>query len=80
MARKKIYTYLVDKLTMANAEPLKLAINSIPSVEEVFIKVKSGVVEVTARKDVEQEIIMACSVAGCALRTRVSAKKASYFS
>ena len=80
MARKKIYTYLIDKLTMANAEPLKLALKAIPSVEEVFIKVNSGVIEVTSRKELEEEIAMACTVAGCAFRTKVSARKASYFS
>ncbi|MBI9102940.1 MAG: hypothetical protein JEY99_11025 [Spirochaetales bacterium] len=80
MARNKIYTYLIDSLNMGNAESLKLAIKSVPSVEEVFIKVKSGVIEVTSKKDVEQEIAMACTVAGCALRTRVSMRKASYFS
>ncbi len=80
MARLKIYSYLVDKMSMANAEPLKLAIKSIPSVEEVHIKINSGIVEVTSKKDVEHEISMACSVAECNLRTRVSTRKASYFS
>jgi len=79
MARNKIYTYLVDKLTMSNAEVLKKALKSVPSVEEVTIKVNSGVLEVTARKEVEQEVAMACSVAGCALRTKVSSRKASYY-
>ena len=79
MARNKIYTYLVDKLTMDNAEILKNALKSIPAVDEVAIKVNSGIVEVNARKEVETEVSMACSVAGCAFRTKVSSRKASYY-
>lgn len=80
MAKNKVYTYLVDKLSPANAEPLKNALKSIPSVEDVFIKLNSGVVEVTSSKEVEQAVSMACSVAGCVFRTKVSTRKASYYS
>lgn len=80
MAKGKIYTYLVDKLTLENAEVLKKAIKAIPSVDDVQIKVNAGVVEVASRKEVEQEVSMACSIAKCVLRTKVSGRQASYHS
>ncbi len=79
MARSKQYTYLVDKLTMANGEALRKALGSVAGVEDVQVKVNSGVVVVISKKDVEEEMVMACSVTGSIFRTKVSTKKASYY-
>jgi len=78
MLRTKEYTYLVDKLTLNNGETLRKALSSVSGVESVQVKVNSGLVVVVAKRDVEQELIMACGVTGSAFRTKVSAKKASY--
>lgn len=78
MLRAKEYTYLVDKLTLSNGEALRKALSSVAGVESVQVKVNSGVVVVVAKRDVEQELVMACGVTGSAFRTKVSARKASY--
>lgn len=80
MAKFKEFTYLVDKLTMTNADILGKAMKSVAGVEEVQVRVNSGVVVIIGKKDVEQELIMACNVSGSIFRTKVSAKKASYYS
>lgn len=79
MARSKQYTYLVDRLTMNNGETLRQAMKSVSGVEDVQVKVNSGVVVVISKKDVEKEMVMACSVTGSVFRTKVSTKKASYY-
>ena len=79
MLRAKEYTYLVDKLTAANGEALRKALSSVAGVESVQVKINSGLVVAVAKRDIEQELIMACGVTGSIFRTKVSAKKATYY-
>ena len=79
LGRTKQYTYIVDKLNGPGAELLNKAMKAVSGVEKVQIKVNSGIVVVTAKKDVEQEMIMACGLAGLVFRTKVDPKKAAYY-
>ena len=80
LGKAKVYTFLVDKLTLENGEVLRRAIMSVEAVQDAQIKVKAGVVEVRAKKDIEEEFKIACSVAKCTFRSRVSGSSASYYS
>ncbi|MDC7227329.1 MAG: hypothetical protein PQJ61_11260 [Spirochaetales bacterium] len=79
MARNTAYTYLVDNITAQNAELLRKALLSNTKIIDVAVKLNSGVVVVTASKDPEAEIKMACSIAGCIFRMKVSKRKANYW-
>ena len=79
MARMTPYVYLIDDLTSEKAEKLRKAMIVNERIGEISVKLNSGVVTVTASKDPEAEVKMACSIAGCVFRMKVSKKKASYY-
>ena len=75
MGRLKSYYYIVDRLTAQKAPVLKRALQTISAVEESIIHVEEGVIEVIAAREVEDQIRIACEVAGVALRTRIKKRR-----
>ncbi|MBN2051313.1 MAG: hypothetical protein JW760_12750 [Spirochaetales bacterium] len=75
MARTKTYYYLVDKLNDQSAPKIRSALKALESVEDVRPRLASGIIEVDAKKDVEQELKMAAEIAGCIFRTKVQKKQ-----
>ena len=79
MARITSYMFLVDNITALKAETLRKALLVDSRIADVSIKFDSGVVAIKASKDPEAELKMACSIAGCTFRMKVSSKKANYW-
>ena len=79
MARNTSYTYLVDNITPGSAEMLRKALLSNTRITDVAVKMNSGVVMITSSKDPQTELKMACSIAGCIFRMKVSKRKANYW-
>ena len=74
MGKAKTFYYLVDNLNRTNAELIKSALKTAPEVEQVIPRIPEGVLEVWATRDVEQQVRMACRVAGTSLRIQVKRK------
>ncbi len=79
MHRMTKYLYLVDGINADKADKLQKAMLISDRISDVNIKINSGMVAVTASKDPEQELKMACPIAGCTFRMKVSKKKATYW-
>lgn len=73
------YFYLIDKLDQEKAAKLKMALLSSDEVKDVRVRIQSGIVQIKAKRSMEEEVAMACSVAGCEFRTRISRKEAGYY-
>ncbi|MEW5815928.1 MAG: hypothetical protein AB1798_11120, partial [Spirochaetota bacterium] len=68
MAKITPYYYLVDKMNRENMEVLKKSLKTVPEISEVFIRLNEGIIDVRASKEVEQQVKMACQVAGTTYR------------
>ncbi len=79
MAKATTYLFLVDGITSEKAEKLRKAVLVSEKISDVSIKLNSGLVSVTSSRDPEAELKMACSIAGCMFRMKVSRKKANYW-
>ncbi len=71
MPRGKRYAYIVDGLTAEKGEVMEKGLRAIPDIYEVGVSPNRGVVEVRARKDVEDQIRIACDIAKARFRTKM---------
>ena len=78
--RNSSYIYLVDGLSANKAELLRKALMINDKIDNVSVKLNSGIVDVKASKDPTFEVQTACSIAGCTFRMKVSKRKAAYYS
>ena len=78
MIRSSKYIYLIDGLPPFSAERLRKAILAGSGISDISIKMNSGIVEIKSKSDPEPALRMACEIAGCVLRTKLSKRKASY--
>ena len=69
----KKYYYLIDKMNAPRAEVIKKTLDTVSSIKNSRVSASRGVVEVTAKRDVSEQVKMACDIAGA--RYRTSAKK-----
>ena len=70
MPRAKPYYYLVDKLTADKADILDRSLRTVADIAEVNISVGRSMIEVSAYRDVEAQVRLACDVAKVIYRTR----------
>jgi hypothetical protein len=70
MARS--FYYLVDGLTTERGERLKRALEQVPSVTGVIIRPTHGTVEVQSNRDPEDNVKMACAIAGTVFRVKIN--------
>ena len=70
MARPKAFYYLVDGLTNENAEIIRKGLSVISDVKEIQVSVGRSMVETLAFRDVEDQVRLACDVAGVHFRAR----------
>ena len=75
----KTYYYLVDRLDPASAVTLKKALGAVPGIRNVSVRTREGVVEVSANRDVEEDLKMACTIAGLVYRTKISGKNLNLY-
>lgn len=71
MPRGKSFGYVVDGLTQEKAEIVEKGLRAVPDIFEVAVYPNRGVVQVRARRDVEDQIRIACDIAKARFRTRM---------
>jgi hypothetical protein len=79
MARTTLHAFLIDNLNADNAGKLRNALLISGKISEVSVKLNSGVIIITSAGNPEPEVKMACTIAGCSFRMKVSKRKASYY-
>ena len=77
MRKPKTFQYVIDNLTTATAEKLKLALKSVDSIVAVKTDPRTGILEIQANRNVGDELAIACEFAGVTMRTAV--KKRGFF-
>lgn len=70
MPKTKPYFYLVEKLTKEKADILHRSLRIVAGIEDLNVSVGRSMVELTALRDVEDEVRLACDVAKVVYRTR----------
>jgi hypothetical protein len=65
------FYYLVDKLDSPKAILLKRALRGIPEIEEVDVSVNRGSISIKAKRDLTDQVHMACDIVGVTFRTQV---------
>ncbi|HUV07021.1 MAG TPA: hypothetical protein VMX75_04775 [Spirochaetia bacterium] len=71
------FYYLIDNLNTERAVKIKNALRVIPFIKQSNIRVNKGMIEVIATKNVEDQIRMACDIAGATFRTSLKKAKVS---
>ena len=71
MFGRKRYHYIVDGLTTETAALLKKSLAIVPQIRSAEVSASRGTVDVDARRDVADEVRVACGVAGVTFRTRM---------
>jgi hypothetical protein len=71
MGKGKPYGYLLDGLTPERGEVMKKALRAIPEIKSITIRAGEGIVQVMATRDPENQIKLACDVAGCIFRLKL---------
>jgi hypothetical protein len=64
------FHYLVDGMTEESAVVLRKSLTIIPDVKTVHVSPGRSMIEVEARRDVADQVRLACEVAGVHYRTR----------
>lgn len=70
MARAKPFFYLVDGLTDEKAHIIRKGLEIIADVSEVKVSVGRSMIETVAFRNVEDQVRLACDVAGVHFRAR----------
>ncbi|TVR32777.1 MAG: hypothetical protein EA404_06680 [Spirochaetaceae bacterium] len=71
LGKPQVYRYVVDMLTPENAEIIARSLRIIPDISGVAVHPRRGTVEIKARRDMQQQVRMACDIAKARFRTRV---------
>lgn len=71
MLGKRKFYYLIDRLTVEAGYQLRGSLMEIRAIHDVKAFPTEGILEVTAKRDVEEEVMVACKIAGLGFRTRV---------
>jgi hypothetical protein len=71
MFKSKVRSYLVDGLTEEKAQAMVASLRGLNEVEGVDVSVSRSTVRVKSRRDLEDQVKLACDVAGVKYRTRV---------
>ena len=71
MFKSKVRSYLVDGLTEENAEAMTASLRGLSEVEGVDVVVSRSTVRVKSKRDLEDQVKLACDIAGVKYRTKV---------
>lgn len=71
MLGRKQFCYIVDGLTEEKAALLRKSLAIVSAITKAQVDVSRSTVEVEARRDVADEVRVACDVAGVRFRTRL---------
>ena len=75
MGKINRYFYLVDKLDNEKSTIIQKSLKLIPEIQSVSISPKQGLLDIYAKRDVEDQVKLACDVAGTIFRTRIKKKE-----
>lgn len=71
MGKGTVQYYLLDNLTKQNAAVLQNSLKIVPAISSAVTDVPQGLLQVQAKSDVEEEVKLACGVAGVLYRTKI---------
>ena len=71
MPRKRRYVYVADSLTDAKAVIIKKSLTVVSAISSVQITPSRSTIEVESTRDVEDQVRLACNVAGARYRARM---------
>ena len=71
MFGKKVFRYLVDGLTEEKAVVVRKGLSVVSAIRSAIVDVGRGTIEAESSRDVEQDVRVACDVAGIRFRTRL---------
>jgi hypothetical protein len=77
MAKIRSFYYLVDRLDRNIAADIRSALGTISAIESINMRLDENIIEVQSHRDVEEQLTMACIVAGTTYRTKVNKKDVS---
>ena len=72
MGKGTIHYYLLDNLTKQNAAVLQNSLRIVPAISSAVVDIPQGLLQVQSKNDVEEEVKLACDVAGILFRTKVN--------
>lgn len=75
MRKPKQYYFLIDNLNENSAVKLKQSLKEISFITNLKTSLSAGILEVTAKQNPEDQVKMACKIAGCGFRTAVNRKQ-----
>ena len=67
----KQFVYLVDDMDVLRIEKMKKALATVSDIEDVKFSIGSATITAIAKKDVEEQIKMAASIAGSSFRRKI---------
>ncbi len=71
MPRKRRFVYIADGLTDGKAAIIKKSLSVVKAIHSVQITPSRSSIEVEASRDVEDQIRLACGVAGARFRAKM---------
>ena len=71
MFKAKVRSYLVDGLTEEKAQAMVASLRGLDEVEGVDVSVSRSTVRIRSKRDLEDQVKLACDVAGVKYRTKV---------
>ena len=77
MAKVRSFYYLVDRLDRNIAADIRSALDTISGIASINMRLNENIIEVHSQRDVEEQLTMACIVAGTTYRTKVKKKDIS---
>ena len=71
MAKLKSHKFIIDNLSEERAEKIKKALQEISKIKSITINIGEGTVELLSAKDHEEDVKLACEIAGAVLRIKI---------
>jgi hypothetical protein len=75
MAKNKSFYYIIDGLNEEKGELLKKALSPVTDIQSITVRSREGLLEIIAPRNVEQEVKIACDVAGTTFRLRAKKRQ-----
>jgi hypothetical protein len=72
LGKSKTYRYIVDNLTTESAEIISKSLRAVPEIKGIAVHPNRGTVEILARRDMEEQVRMACDIARVQFRIKVT--------
>ena len=71
IGKPKLFRYVVDMLDTNSAEIISKSLRALPDISGVAVYPNRGTVEIRAKRDMEDQVRMACDIAKVRVRTRM---------